>query len=70
MNLIYDVYTWTEVFLWFSGYFLVLCMVLWECQMMRYRPQVSFYFNSFYLGQLYFDSDLLFPCSLFKLYHN
>ncbi|CAD8067713.1 unnamed protein product [Paramecium sonneborni] len=68
VNTVYAVYTWQEVFTWFSVYFLILCYVLWECQMIRYRQHINFYFNAFYLGQAYLDSDILFPCSLLKLF--
>ncbi|CAD8153066.1 unnamed protein product [Paramecium octaurelia] len=70
VNLVYAVYTWVEVFAWFFAYFIILCFVLWECQMIRYRPHMNFYFNAFYLGQIYFDSDIMFPCSLIKLFRH
>ncbi|CAD8066998.1 unnamed protein product [Paramecium sonneborni] len=70
VNLVYAVYTWIEVFAWFFAYFMILCYVLWECQMIRFRPHMNYYFNAFYLGQIYFDSDIMFPCSLIKLFRH
>ncbi|KAM3138585.1 hypothetical protein pb186bvf_009337 [Paramecium bursaria] len=67
VNQIYYIYEWVEVFCWFLGFFLILTFLLWECQLIKHRPYMTFYFNSFYLGQLFYDSDILFPCAYLKI---